>query len=61
MKKDKQCGYSYFLSHPSAAKEGAVCKIHDLASISAGTRAGRRRHTADLDAMEKTTEDSFLL
>jgi len=60
MKIDKQWGYISFLSHPSAT-EGAVCKIHDLATISAGTRAGRKRHTDDLDAMEKTTEDSFLL
>jgi hypothetical protein len=60
MKKDKQCGYNSFLSHPSAT-ERAVCKIHDLATISARTRADRKRHTADLDAKEETTEDSFLL
>jgi hypothetical protein len=60
MKIDKQWRYSFFLSRHSAA-ERAVCTIHDLANISAGTRAGRKRHTADLDALEETTADSFLL
>ena len=45
MKTDKQWRHSSFLSHPSAT-EGAVCKIHDLATISAGpVRVGKGTQT----------------